>query len=150
MDRIVRSVEVAVEPAVAFAAFTDEMGAWYGDLPHAWNDPDRAVGIRLEPRVGGRWLEVWDDATGEGYEIGRVLEWEPPRRLVTTYRNIGLAPGALTEIEVRFDPVPGGTCVTLEHRGWERLDTETFVLWRDRAWVALMGVFAEYVRGGRE
>jgi uncharacterized protein YndB with AHSA1/START domain len=50
-----------------------------------------------------------------------VLAWEPGRRLVFEWRGKSFAPGERTEVEVRFEPVEGGTRVTLEHRGWEAL-----------------------------
>src|ERR1041384_2149382 len=64
---VVRTVEVTLDPLRAFEAFTGEIGEWYVGGPHSWNDPQRAVGIRFEPGVGGRWIEVWDEVTGEGY-----------------------------------------------------------------------------------
>jgi hypothetical protein len=116
-----RIVEVAVDPATTFTIFTEHMDDWYVGGPHAWHDPDRAVGIHIEPGVGGRWLEVWDAGTGEGYEIGVVRVWEPGARLVVSYRHPRLPAKPLTEIEVSFVAVDGGTRVTLEHRGWDRL-----------------------------
>jgi hypothetical protein len=118
--------------------FTGEIGEWYRSGPHSWNDPGRAVGIRFEPGVGGRWIEVWDEASGEGYELGRIRVWEPGERLVVSYRNVQLPPGLETEIEVRFEPVQDGTRVTLEHRGLEALPAEELALWESglgsRSW----------------
>jgi len=139
---VVRSVDVAVEPATAFALFTAEMGAWYRSGRWSWNDPERAVGIRLEPGVGGRWIEVWDERTGEGYELGRVLVWEPGERLVVTYRNVHMPPDP-TEVEVRFEPVAHGTRVMLEHRGVRDLSDGQ----RQNAWVNFMNWFHEYAAG---
>lgn len=115
------SVEVAVEPAVAFEIFTQEIGRWWRPGPINWNYADRAVGQRIEPRVGGRWIEVHDEATGEGFQQGVVLAWEPPHRLVLRYEDRGHDIDG-TEVEVRFDAIDGGTRVTLEHRGWEKLE----------------------------
>lgn len=98
------------------------------------------MGIRFEPRVGGRWLEVWDEATGEGFEIGRVLVWEPGERLVVTYRNVHLPPEP-SQVEVRFEPTPAGTRVRLEHSGLER-PSERF---EQSAWVNFIGWFRDYV-----
>jgi PhnB protein len=147
---IVRTVEVGVDPATAFKVFTDEIDAWYRRGPHSWNDPRRAVGIRFEPRVGGRWIEVWDRATGEGYEIGRIRVWEPGRRLLMTYRHAQLPPEPLTEIEVRFEAVGTGTRVTVEHRGWDRLPPDHFRSWQRRAWLGLTQWFREYADRGKE
>ena len=86
---VTATVEVAVDPATAFAIFTEEIGQWWKPGPINWNDSDRAVGIRIEPGVGGRWIEVHDAATGEGLECGRILVWEPGVRLVFLYRDAG-------------------------------------------------------------
>jgi uncharacterized glyoxalase superfamily protein PhnB/uncharacterized protein YndB with AHSA1/START domain len=117
---VTASVDVAVDPATAFEVFTVEVGAWWKPGPTTWNDSTQAVGMRFEPGVGGRWLEVWDEATGEGFEMGRITAWEPPSRLVFAYMDNDL-PDPQTEVEVRFDPIAGGTRVTLEHRGWSRI-----------------------------
>lgn len=149
-DAIVRTVEVAADPAAAFRIFTEEIDAWYQRGPHSWNDPRRAVGIRFEAGVGGRWLEVWDAASGEGFEIGRILAWEPGRRLLLSYRSVHLPADPLTEIEVRFDPMAGGTRVRLEHRGWDRLPPAVGEKWAGRAWIALVGWFRDYVARRKE
>lgn len=141
-----RSIRVEVDPATAFRVFTEQMDAWHVRGPHAFHDPARAVGITLEARQGGRWLEVWDAGTGEGYEIGRVLAWEPPARLVLSYRHAGLPPSPLTEVEVRFEPVDGGTRVVLEHRGFDRLPPDVVARWlTPRAWAALLASYRQYV-----
>jgi uncharacterized protein YndB with AHSA1/START domain len=142
---VTRTVDVPIDPADAFQVFTGEIDSWYGRGPYSWNDPNRAVGIRFEPHVGGRWLEVWDEASGDGYEMGRILEWEPGNRLVMTFRNVFLPPEPLTEIEVRFDAIEGGTRVTLEHRGLEKLPAETLETFTRRAWIAFMHHFGDYV-----
>ena len=62
-DIVTATVEVAVDPATAFAIFTEEIGQWWRPGPLNWNDSKRAVGIRSEPGVGSRWIEVYDEAT---------------------------------------------------------------------------------------
>ena len=114
------TVEVAVDPPAAFEIFTEEIGRWWRPGPINWNYSDRAVGMRIEPRVGGRWIEVHDEATGEGFEHGQVLVWEPGTRLVLRYADRGHDIDG-TEVEVRFEPIDGGSRVTLEHRGWEKV-----------------------------
>ena len=125
--------------------FTAEIDDWYARGPYSWHDPARAVGIRFEPHVGGRWLEVHDASTGEGVEIGRIKAWEPGERLLLTFTSSWLPPEPATEIEVRFDPMPDGTRVTLEHRGIEQLPAEIARTWATRAWKTLMQTFGEYV-----
>jgi hypothetical protein len=66
--------------------------------------------MRFEPGVGGRFLEVYDDAKGDVLEIGRITVWEPGRRLL--YR-MSLDD---TEVEVLFTAIPEGTRVQVEQR----------------------------------
>ena len=109
------SISVAVDPRAAFDVFTGEIDAWYRRGPHNFADPERAVGIRFEPGVGGRLIEVYDARTGDGLEIGEIVVWEPGSRLV-------FVDDRKTEIDVRFEPDGDrATRVTLEHRGLERL-----------------------------
>jgi activator of Hsp90 ATPase-like protein len=142
---IMRTVDVDVDPATAFEVFTEEIGRWYRSGPYSWNDPERAVGIRFEPGVGGRLIEVHDEATGEGFEMGRVLAWEPGSRLVCAFRSVFFPPEPLTEVEVRFEERDGATRVTLEHRGLDRLPPDFVKTIEDRAWITFMGWFGEYV-----
>jgi len=74
-------VEVAVDPKTAFSAFTEEMNLWWVRGPINFFDSARAVAKVCEPGVGGRILEVYDAATGEGLEVARITAWHPGERL---------------------------------------------------------------------
>jgi uncharacterized protein YndB with AHSA1/START domain len=50
-----------------------------------------------------------------------VRVWEPPARLVFTWRNSTFRADQSTEVEVTFAPTPRGTLVTVTHRGWASL-----------------------------
>lgn len=122
VDRVSAVVWVDVDPATAFAVFTDEIGAWFDvsrDLGTGASPP-RGV-LRFEPGEGGRLLEVYDEAAGRSFEVGRVRVWQPSRRLVFEWRQGNFAPDQSTEVEVRFERDSGGTRVTLEHRGFASL-----------------------------
>jgi uncharacterized glyoxalase superfamily protein PhnB len=99
------AVTVAVEPMSAFTAFTDEIDCWWVRGPINFFDSGRAVAMRIEPGVGGRVLEVYDDASGDALELGRITVWKPGVRL--SYRSLVDD----TEVDVRFDAVEGGTRV---------------------------------------
>jgi len=133
-----------VDPATAFEAFTRDIGVWYRPGPYSWNHPDKAVGIRFEPGVGGRLVEMHDPETGEGFEMGRILVWDPPDRLSFAFRSVFFPPDPGTEVEVRFEPIDDGTRVTLEHRGLDRLPPDFVRTQEDRAWVMFMAWFEEY------
>ena len=147
---ITASVEVAVDPATAFEVFTADIDAWYKRGPYSFKDAERAVGVRFEPGVGGRLIEVHDPVTGEGIEWGRVLVWEPGARLVFSDLLSSAPPAALTEVEVRFASVDGGTRVTLEHRGLDRLPPEVAAQKRKHGWITLLGWFDEHAASTRE
>ena len=102
MTSTVASVSVNVDPSTAFAAFTEEMDLWWVRGPINYYDAARAVGMRCEPGIGGRIVEVYDQATGEGLELARITVWEPGRRLAWKSSRDDVA------IEVRFLPTPGG------------------------------------------
>jgi uncharacterized protein YndB with AHSA1/START domain len=144
------AVEVAADPVTAFEIFTEEIGRWWRPGPINWNYSDRAVGMRIEPGVGGRWIEVHDEATGEGFEHGRVLVWEPGDRLVLRYEDRGHDIDG-TEVEIRFEPVEGGTRVTLEHRGWERLEADLAarkIHGKRWGWANILGWYQEWAYWG--
>jgi uncharacterized glyoxalase superfamily protein PhnB len=99
------SVKVSVDPSSAFTAFTDEIDSWWVRGPINFFDSARAVAMRIEPGVGGRVLEVYDDERGEALELGRITVWEPGAQLA--YRSSVDD----TEVDVRFEAVDDGTRV---------------------------------------
>lgn len=106
------SVEVAADPEAAFRIFTDEIDLWWVRGPINFFDSARAVGMQIEPGVGGRLLEVYrrgTETTDEDVlELGRITIWEPGSLLA--YRS----DVDDTETQVRFEPFDGGTRVTVE------------------------------------
>ena len=142
----VATAEVHVEatPDEAFAIFTDEIGLWWRtDTPY-WNDRERGRSVRIEPGVGGRFVEIYDLETGAGFEVGRVTAWEPGNRLALTWTQAGWPEGVATDIEVTFEPVAGGTRVRLEQTGFERVpDAEAYLGGYAAGWTELLGWFAE-------
>ena len=67
-----------------------------------------------------------------------ITAWEPPARLVfVDHRD--------TEVEVRFEAIDGGTRVTLEHRGLDRLPDEVAARLARYGWQRLAGWFESYV-----
>lgn len=125
-DRARITVRVAAPREVAFDVFTREIDAWWRH-GRKFRIAESSV-LHLEAGVGGRVTETW--RTGEGLprqrEIGVVEVWEPPRRLVVSWRAANFEPSdPSTQVEVTFERAIGhageGTLVTLEHRGWSRV-----------------------------
>jgi uncharacterized protein YndB with AHSA1/START domain len=117
------SVTVRRPPAEVFRTFTQAMDTWWPLATHSmaadtYEGRLRAVAIVFEERTGGRIYERMSD--GREGDWGRVLVWDPPARVVFSWKpNLTAAPP--TEVEVRFVAEGSGTRVELEHRGWERL-----------------------------
>lgn len=116
-DAVVVTTMVAVDPDSAFEVFTAEIDSWWRrDSRYRFSGEQR---MRFEPGEGGRLLA--ERESGDPREIGRVLVWKPPDRLVFEWRARSFASDERTEVEVRFEVAEGGTRVTLEHRGLEAL-----------------------------
>jgi uncharacterized protein YndB with AHSA1/START domain len=121
-SRVLVSLRVAASPARTFEAFTAEIGTWWrpnGLFRFTERDHTR---LAFEPEPPDRLVEVGAD--GERFEIGPVLEWAPPERLVFGWRQAGFPEGRSTEVAVRFDAVADGTRVTVEHFGWDDIPQE--------------------------
>jgi uncharacterized protein YndB with AHSA1/START domain len=114
--------QLTVEAPVdrAFRVFTEHMGSWWLKDHHIGSAPLKDCVI--EPRVNGRWYEVGEDGTTCAW--GRVLAWDPPRRLLLAWQlgpDFKYDPEFLTEVEVTFTVLgPKSTRVDFEHRNLER------------------------------
>jgi len=112
------TVEAPLERA--FRVFTANMGAWWPKDHHIGKEALKDCVI--EPKVNGRWYELGED--GAACDWGKVLVWDPPRRLVLAWQlNEGFKydPALVTEVEVTFTLLgPKLTRVDFEHRDLER------------------------------
>jgi uncharacterized protein YndB with AHSA1/START domain len=126
IDPVIKRVRVSLDIDATFRLFTEGMSQWWPLETHsiAADTHEGRVEARdlvFEGREGGRIYEKMSD--GSQGTWGRVLAWEPPRRVVFSWRP-SLADGPHTEVEVSFSPTEDGTEVALEHRGWERFGEE--------------------------
>jgi uncharacterized protein YndB with AHSA1/START domain len=146
-----QQVSVPAPPERAFAVFTAGMGRWWPRTHSIGTAPQ--ADVVMEPRAGGRWYERGQD--GSECEWGRVLQWEPPARLLLAWQidgNWRYVPGLVTEVEVTFTPDgAGATRVLLEHRNIERFGEHAERL---RAafdspggWAGMLRLFAEASAG---
>jgi uncharacterized protein YndB with AHSA1/START domain len=144
-------VVVNASPEDAFRIFTDEIGLWWRRDTRYWNDRERGLSIRIEPGVGGRFVEVYDLESGTGLEVGRVTAWEPGERLALTWTQVGWPEGVSTDIAVTFEAAPEGTLVRLEQTGFERVpDAEQYVPGYAAGWKEVLGWFADRANASRQ
>jgi uncharacterized protein YndB with AHSA1/START domain len=157
-NRAVQSVSVRKEIVVeapqerAFRVFTEGIGRWWPKEHHIGKaDMQDSV---LEPRVGGRWYERGVD--GSECQWGKVLVYEPPRRLVLAWQINGqwqYDANFSTEVEVRFTSEgPKRTRVELEHRDLERFGEQQEAIRKafesGGGWTGILGLYAQSAAQG--
>jgi uncharacterized protein YndB with AHSA1/START domain len=118
-SKVYVALRVKASPERAFAAFVDEIGAWWRPNMLFQTTPRAPGRMAFEAGEGGRLTETL--ANGKVFEIGCVTAWEPPERLVFSYRQANFPPGLTTEVEVRFEGVDEETRVSIEHRGFDKV-----------------------------
>jgi SAM-dependent methyltransferase len=108
------SIEVALGPEQAFSAMLDELSINLARLR-----------LRLEMGAQGRVLEAG------GLEVGRVVAWDPPRRVAFEWRAANWMPDQTSRVELAAEPSNGGSRVSLCLQDWGGLpgDAEEFVGW---------------------
>ena len=121
-SRILVSLRLAATPERAFEAFTREIGQWWRPNGLLRFTPGGPGTLAFEPGPAGRLTEAQGD--GHLFEIGRIKVWQPPSRLVFSWRQASFAPTQETEVHVGFEPVGAETRVTVEHLGWDTVPAE--------------------------
>jgi uncharacterized protein YndB with AHSA1/START domain len=148
------ATEVGCDPGTAFAVFTDHIGQWWKGSGH-WMDPERAIDLRFVHEPERRLVEIYDDATQDGFTLGQVTVWEPGHRVSFGWRHPDWPPDAGTDVHVRFEPTTSGTRVELEHRGWEHVpppQSDHGPAWApiySEGWSALLGRYAQAAESRR-
>ncbi|HZC27230.1 MAG TPA: VOC family protein [Actinopolymorphaceae bacterium] len=130
------SVEVAVEPDTAFRIFTEELDLWWTRGPINAFDASRLAELRLEPGVGGRLLEIYDESAGDMLATNTITVWEPGVRLVMrgTVQD--------TETDVRFHQTEQGTRVSVSQYLIPGGDPSTVGF----GWVNMLGTYVAWTR----
>jgi uncharacterized protein YndB with AHSA1/START domain len=139
-----KSIRVKAPRAKAFEVFTAGIGQWWPKSHHVGTAP--MTNARIEPFAGGRWYHISED--GSEYENGFVRVWQPPERLVVTWRlnsQFQLDDSVDSELDVRFiADGAGATRVDLEHRV-TATDALAIAAAVDapNGWTAIMDVYAQ-------
>lgn len=119
-SRVYVALRVKAPPERAFAVFTGEIGDWWRPNGLFQTTPRAPGRLAFED---GRLIETL--ATGQVFEIGKVLAWEPPARLVFSWRQASFPPDLHTEVEVRFEAVGEETRVSVAHRGFHNVPADS-------------------------
>ena len=107
----------------AFTVFTAGIGTWWPKAHHIGKAELADVVIEGDP--GGRWFER--NVDGSECEWGRVLAWEPPRRVVLAWHlnadfEFDPDPERASRVEVRFTATgERSTRVDFEHADLDRV-----------------------------
>jgi hypothetical protein len=147
-----KTVHVKAPIAHAFEVFTSGLTRWW-PLDHGvGKKPIQKV--LMEPRLGGRWLEIAQDGTETS--VATITLWEPPHRFVMLWQvNAKWQPDATmkSEVDVRFTADgPKATHVEVVHHRFETMGAEAGASMRkdvDSGWPGLLALFvAEAERSG--
>jgi hypothetical protein len=133
-----KDIIVPVPPARAFNIFWSEIGTWWPLHSHSLSGMNgtAASGLRFEPRLGGKIIEVMAD--GSEAPWGVVTDWQPDRVIEFTWQ-LRRPPEQATRVRVTFGATQAGTRVTLVHSGWDRLGEEASASrdTYDSGWIAV-------------
>lgn len=97
------AIDLDLEPAAAFDALVEEL-------------------VTALARLGLVFVAGDEGGVHQGsVEVGRVVSWRHGERILLAWRHADWEPGAVHEVELRFDAAGEGSRVTLEQRGWGAL-----------------------------
>ncbi len=118
-SKVFLSLRLPVGQAQAFAAFTEDIAAWWQPDPLFPITAQGDGSLAFEGGAGGRLITRLE--SGAVFEIGRISVWEPGKRLVFSWRQASFAPDQSTEVEVRFEAAGEETRISIEHRAWDTI-----------------------------
>ena len=141
-----KMVRVKAPIGHAFEVFTSGLTRWW---PYNHGIGKRPIAkVLMEPRLGGRWLEISQD--GAETPVATITVWEPLHRFVMLWQvNAQWKPDETmrSEVDVRFTADgPEATNVELVHHKFETMGAEAGASLRrdvDGGWPGLLQRFAE-------
>lgn len=147
-----KQVRVRAPVAHAFEVFTTGLTRWWPHTHGVGKKPIRTV--LIEPRLGGRWIEIAED--GAETPVATIIVWEPPHRFVMLWQvSAQWRPDATmrSEVDVRFiAEEPELTRVELTHHKFETMGAESGTSMRkdvDGGWPGLLQRFIEEAERNR-
>ena len=145
-----KTVHVKAPIAHAFEVFTSGLTRWWPLEHGVGKKPIQKV--LLEPRLGGRWLEISQDGTETS--VVTITLWQPPYRLVMLWQiSAQWKPDAAmkSEVDVCFTAEgPEATVVELVHHKFETMGAEAGASMRrdvDGGWPGLLDRYVQEAEG---
>jgi uncharacterized protein YndB with AHSA1/START domain len=141
-----KTICVKAPAAHAFDVFTNGLARWWPRDHGVGKKPIQKV--LIEPRLGGRWLEISEDGTETA--VATITLWEPPHRLVMLWQiDAQWKPDATmkSEVDVRFlSDGAEATTVELVHHKFETMGAAAGASMRkdvDGGWPGLLELYAK-------
>jgi uncharacterized protein YndB with AHSA1/START domain len=112
---IIAMVEIAASPDRVFRALmSPEVAKWWGA-----EGLYRVTQWQADLRVGGTWVSSGKGADGKEFQVkGKILEFDPPRKVVKTWRYDWDGGGEETTLTYQLEPIKGGTRLKVRHEGF--------------------------------
>jgi uncharacterized protein YndB with AHSA1/START domain len=146
-----KTVTVKAPIAHAFEVFTGGLTRWWPRDHSVGKKPIQKV--MMEPRLGGRWLEISEDGTAT--TVATITLWEPPYRVVMLWQINAQwkpDPAMRSEVDVRFTAEgTDATRVELLHHKFETMGAEAGASMRrdvDGGWPGLIERFVREAEAG--
>jgi Activator of Hsp90 ATPase homolog 1-like protein len=119
LDPIRKIIEVPCSQKRAFEVFVHEMGSWWplGKRSMSMKSGKPAKALRIEPRQGGRIVEIGHDGTEHLW--GTITSYDPHESIRMDF-HMGLPAKNASLVVVRFTPLESErTRVELTQSNWE-------------------------------
>ncbi|MEA2905887.1 MAG: hypothetical protein QOI12_3274 [Alphaproteobacteria bacterium] len=119
LDPIVKTIEVPCSQEKAFTVFVNEMGSWWplDKRSMSMRTGKPAKSLRVEPRPGGKIVEIGHDDTEHWW--GTIRSYKPHDSVSMDF-HMGMPPQNASLVEVRFTPLDNDrTRVELTQSNWE-------------------------------
>jgi uncharacterized protein YndB with AHSA1/START domain len=109
-DHITLRLAVPMRALTVWQALTarEHIARWWGDQ------------VRLQARLGGRFVERWSDGGRDAVTTGSIIAWDPPAAFAMSWSDDDWT--AATEVRIALEDTEAGCVITLDHLGWQRLD----------------------------
>lgn len=147
-DRVIRaSITIPLTVEQVFYSFTAEFGDWWPLADYSVGAGESAArAVKMSAHLNG---EILEELEGGRHELwGKILLWDPPRRLAFTWHP-GDTPERATRVEIAVDSTPFGARIDLTHSHWNHIYDEEE--WRsyNAGWHSVLAKYAEYAMRGR-